>query len=59
MFQIMGQRELRECKKPTAQFFNPCMQCAGIFFLEVRIFNGSFVWEFMDTNTHVGLVQFF
>uniref|UniRef100_A0A0E0I824 tyrosine--tRNA ligase n=1 Tax=Oryza nivara TaxID=4536 RepID=A0A0E0I824_ORYNI len=30
-------RELRECKKPTAQFFNPCMQCAGIFFLEADI----------------------
>uniref|UniRef100_A0A0E0MGB2 tyrosine--tRNA ligase n=1 Tax=Oryza punctata TaxID=4537 RepID=A0A0E0MGB2_ORYPU len=30
-------RELRECKKPTAQFFSPCMQCAGIFFLEADI----------------------
>uniref|UniRef100_A0A0E0ARS9 tyrosine--tRNA ligase n=1 Tax=Oryza glumipatula TaxID=40148 RepID=A0A0E0ARS9_9ORYZ len=30
-------RELRECKKPTAQFFNPCMQCAGIFLLEADI----------------------
>ncbi|EEC83034.1 hypothetical protein OsI_28116 [Oryza sativa Indica Group] len=41
-------RELRECKKPTAQFFNPCMQCAGIFFLEM--FLSSVSWSPQNTQ---------